>query len=72
MNGLYYNAWQFVKEVINREYPFPQHQGTTDITEVINFHDIAESHKLSQRQYDALINKAQKYHDKKDKEVKSR
>jgi len=67
MNRNYGEAWAFARTLINNGFPFPQHQGKTDITEVIPFQDIAHDFDLSTRQYDALIDKAQKYHDAKDK-----
>jgi len=62
--GNYQDAWTDVKGIIDYKFPFPQHFGRTDITEVIEFARLAEEHGLTNRQYDNLINKAQRYHDR--------
>ena len=66
----YQAMWIDIKGLIDCQYPYPQHQGTTDLTEVIEFAQLAEEHKLTDKQYDMIIDKAQKYHDKIDKEYK--
>ena len=58
------DAWTDVKGLIDIHFPFPQYQGKTDITEVIEFARIAEEHNLTDQQYDTLIDRAQRYHDK--------
>jgi len=68
--GNYKDAWTDVKGLINAHYPYPQHQGTTDITEVVEFARIAEDWGLTDKQYDKLIDQAQRYHDKLDKKAK--
>jgi len=40
------------------------YNGTIDITQGINFHWISESYSLTQKQYESLINYAQKYAEK--------
>jgi len=57
------DAWIDAKELIDIGYPtFPRHQGTTDITEIIEFARIATEHNLTNRQYDQLIGKAEQYY----------
>lgn len=68
--GNYKDAWTDVKGLIDAHYPYPQHQGTTDITEVVEFPHIAADWGLTDKQYDRLIDQAQRYHDKRDKEAK--
>jgi len=68
--GNYIDAWTDVKGLIDKHYPYPQHQGTTDITEVIEFARLATEHGLTDKQYDALITRAQLYHDKLDRREK--
>lgn len=56
------DAWIDIKGLIDYHWAeYPRHQGTTDVTEVIEFPRIAYEHNLSNRQYDSLINRAQKY-----------
>lgn len=65
----YAGTWGDVKALIDSNYKvYPRHQGITDVTEVIDFHLLAGEWGLTQRQYDQLINKAQKYLDKKYRE----
>ena len=66
----YQEAWQDIKGLIDSHYPYLQHQGTTDITEVIEFARLAGEHNLTDKQYNMIINKAQKYHDGIDREYK--
>jgi hypothetical protein len=68
--GNYKDAWTDVRGLIDACYPYPQHQGKTDITEVVEFARIAEDWNLTQKQYDRLIDRAQQYHDKLDKKAK--
>jgi len=68
--GNYKDAWTDVKGLIDTHYPYPQHQGTTDITEVVEFQHIAGDWDLTEKQYDKLIDQAQRYHDKLDKKAK--
>lgn len=68
--GNYKDAWTDVKGLIDAHYPYPQYQGKTDITEVVEFPHIAEDWGLTDKQYDKLIDAAQQYHDKKDKKAK--
>jgi hypothetical protein len=64
------HKWGYLLNADKYSSTTSKHQGKTDITEVIEFQRISGEHSLTQRQYDALINKAQKYHDKKDREAK--
>ncbi len=41
---------------INNKAEIPLHQGTCDVTEIIDFQSIAEFHGLFCRQYERLIN----------------
>jgi hypothetical protein len=66
----YQQMWLDVKGLIDKHYPYPQHQGKTDIAEVIEFTRLAEEHSLTDKQYDMIIDKAQSYHDKKDHQFK--
>ena len=59
----YADAWLDVKGLIDAHYPYPTYQGTTDITEHIEFAHIATEHRLSNKQYDALIVEAVKYYE---------
>jgi len=68
--GNYKDAWTDVKGLIDAHYPYPQHQGTTDITEVVELAHIAEDWDLTDKQYDKLIDQAQRYHDEKDRKAK--
>ena len=68
--GNYKDAWTDVKGLIDAHYPYPQHQGKTDITEVVEFAHISADWDLTQKQEDRLIDQAQRYHDEKDKKFK--
>jgi hypothetical protein len=57
-------TWEDVKEVIDNNWQsYPLHQGTCDITEVINFAEMAQYAQLTLKEYDKLIDKAQEYFD---------
>lgn len=56
------DAWTDVKGLIDAHWKqWPRHQGTVDTTEVIEYPQIAESWDLTDKQYDALIDKGQAY-----------
>lgn len=63
-------AYEYVRSLITHNYPYPQHQGKTDITEVIDFQQIGADYNLTNSQYSTLIDKAQSYHDRIDKKAK--
>jgi hypothetical protein len=65
MRGNYPDAWVDIKGLIDAHFPFPKHQGVTDITEHIEFARIAGEWNLTNKQYERLIDQAQKYHDQK-------
>ena len=53
-------AVKFVKDYINDIMVSDwSYHGVIDITEILNFHEIADMFNLTQYQYDLLINKAQ-------------
>ena len=55
-------AWLDVQGLINSGYTsFPRHQGTTDVTEVVEFARIADEHNLSDAEYNRLIDRGQHY-----------
>lgn len=63
----YLKALEFVKSEIDKitnQKKLPMHQGNCDVTEVINFHDVADAHNLTMRQYNQLIDRAQARVDK--------
>ena len=65
MEDLYKDAWTEVKESIDDNWTnFPLHQGTCDISEVLQIAEVADWYMLTNRQYNALINRGQKYFDK--------
>jgi hypothetical protein len=60
----YLKALEFAKSEIDKltsSKKLPLHQGNCDVTEVLNFRDIAETYGLSTRQYEQLIDRAQSY-----------
>ena len=62
MKGNLTDAWIDVKGLMDAHYhTWPRHQGTVDITEVIEFARLATEHRLSDKQYEALISKAEAY-----------
>ena len=64
MTSKYKQAWQEAKALIDiLKDNWIAYQGKVDVTERLNFATIAGDFALTQRQYDALINKAQKYFD---------
>jgi len=64
--GSFTGAWTFVKGLIDSQgHLWPRHQGILDVTEVIEFGEIADEYGLSNKGYDDLIDKAQNYWNKK-------
>jgi len=60
------DAWIDMKGLIDHHCKsYPLYQGTIDITEVEEIARIADEHDLSDKQYDALIDKSQAYTDEK-------
>ena len=59
-------AWEEVRAIIDRNCKkYPRHFGALDITEVISFGDIADNYGLTDKGYNDLIDKAQKYYNSK-------
>ena len=62
MKENYADAWNTVREIIDRDgLSFPKHQGVTDITEVIDFAEIAGIQNLTEFQCDNLIEDGAEY-----------
>src|SRR3990167_8053475 len=58
----YNEAWLNVKGLIDAGYEhFPRHQGTTDVSEVVEFARIANDYDLSDKEYDQLIARGERY-----------
>jgi len=63
------DAKEAVDEILEGMKSIPLHQGTCDVTEIMNFHEIAEGAGLTEEEYDNLIDYAQGKLNKKIKKI---
>lgn len=65
MSGNLHDALIDTMGLIDDHFPYPMHQGTTDVTEVLEMARLASEHNLTDRQCDIFIDMTQEYLDAK-------